>query len=107
MDYLSLLNRIVAQAENEGDQLHAQAAELRMMAQSDAAVNRKMLERMAKHLTAAAEFVDLRALRMIALYDPTAADFLRRGAKRDPRRELLSSIQHRARGGAPKGKKIR
>jgi hypothetical protein len=85
----SRYNVIVKQVEGASDILHAAANTITPLVKSDPhGIAPKLLEL----LREAAADLDIQALRMLALYDPAAADYVSRHFTRDPRRGIISAI---------------
>lgn len=74
-------NVLVKQVEGTADWLRAAAARVAADAAGD-----EIAVLLVSHLERAADHLDSRALRMLALYDPAARRFVMDGVKRDPRR---------------------
>jgi len=82
----SRYNVIVKQVEGVSDILHAAARTVEPLVEADATgIAPKLLEL----LREAAADLDIQALKMLALYDPAAAHYVRQRFTRDPRRGII------------------
>lgn len=82
---LSDLNNLARFVEDTATNFRRVAATLDAEAAKD-----KNIARVQRHITEAASDLDRRALRMLALWDTTAAAQVRQGKPRDARRDLTS-----------------
>lgn len=91
-------NLVVKQVEGCADILRNAAGNA-----DSVSIHSRVSRRLVTHLKAAAKDLDKRALRMLALYDPAAAQMLRDGITYDPRRDMFRNSPS---ANAPKQKAI-